>query len=308
MNEKTYYEDFELDDYKDNSKKKDRKSSLKTKIIILFSLLIIFEIIFIICIDSVLRNKNNQLSLINFRKYLLDEGNKKLSKFVNDAFGNINSLDEELIIKENEIKLKEEEIISYKKKSKFLLKNSSPTPESIFTLQKENDNKRFKVRELVLTLYNKEKKFKDAFKTKIIDSQNDLNKIQSIVNTINVNDLKLCYVGENKDFNFTKAYNNCYLDKDIPALIIIQTNIYERYGIYLSTEKDKKSFVFAFKSGKFIEIEYVKVNNIQRQSLIYLINLIKNMKNKDNNKDKDKENNDIKDFDIIDLEIFHILI
>ena len=171
MNENTYYEDFELDDYKDNSKKKDRKSSSKTKLIILFSLLIIFEIIFIICINSVIRNKNNKLSLVNFKKYMLDEGNVKLYKILNNEYEKIYFLDKELITKENEIKLKEEEIINYKQKSNFLLKNSSPTPESIFTLQKENDNKRFKIRELVLTLYNKEKNFKEDFKTKIIDFQ-----------------------------------------------------------------------------------------------------------------------------------------
>jgi hypothetical protein len=270
---------------------------------ILFSLIIIFEIIYIICIQSIVRKKNDELSKLNFKKYLLNDGNEKLYKELNDDLLTTYSLNDELVKKGQEILKKEEGIINYIQKSNYLLTNFSPTPESLLILQKENDNKKLKINELVLTLINNEKDFKEVFKTKIIDSRSELNKIQLIVNKYNVSNFKLCYTGEDKELNFTEAYNKCNFDEDIPILIFIQTEIYERYGIYLSTQKEKKSIVFAFKSGKQIEIEYVKFNKNQRQSLIYLINLIKNMKTKK----KDKEKNDIKDFDIMDLEIFHLL-
>ena len=297
------YEDFELDDYKGDNKQSNRKTRSKAKIMILFSLIIIFEIIYIVCIQSIVRKKNDELSKLNFKKYLLNDGNEKLYKELNDDLLTTYSLNDELVKKGKEILKREEGIINYIQKSNYLLTNFSPTPESLLILQKENDNKKLKINELVLTLINNEKDFKEVFKTKIIDSRSELNKIQLIVKKYNVSNFKLCYTGEDKELNFTEAYNKCNFDEDIPILIFIQTEIYERYGIYLSTQKEKKSIVFAFKSGKQIEIEYVKFNKNQRQSLIYLINLIKNMKTKK----KDKEKNDIKDFDIMDLEIFHLL-
>ena len=298
------YEDFELEDFK-GGQQKVKESRSKAKIIILFSLIIIFEIIYIISISSLLRTKNSQLTLLNFKKYLLDDGNEKLYQELNDDRLTSYSLDEELETKEKEINTKEEQIIKYKKKSNYLLQNFSPTPESILNIQKENDKKKLKINELKLILYDIDKQFKEEFNTKIIDSRSELNKIQSIINRNNLNDFKLCYSGENNEYNFTEAYDKCDLKQDIPFLIVFQTSLYERYGIYLSTKKENKPFIFSLTSRKKLESEYIEINNFQRQSLIYLINLIKKMKTNNNN-NKDKENNDMKDFDITDLEIFHI--
>lgn len=295
------YEDFELEDFK-GGQQKVKKSRSKTKIFILFSLIIIFEIIYIICINSSLRTKNSQLTLLNFKKYLLDDGNGKLYQELNDNLLTSYSLDEELETKEKEINTKEEQIIKYKQKSNYLLQNYSPTPESILNIQKENDKKRLKIDELKLTLYDIDKKFKEEFNTTIIDSRSELNKIQSIVNRNNLNDFKLCYSGINNEYNFTEAYDKCDLKEDIPFLIVFQTSLYERYGIYLSSKKENKPFIFSLSSRKKLESEYIEINNFQRQSLIYLINLIKKM-NTNNNKNKEKNE---KDFDITDLEIFHI--
>lgn len=311
------YENFEVDENKTNNPKKVKKSHSFARINIVLTLIIIFQIIYLIRIFSTVKEKNNQLTRLNFKKYLLDNGNKKLDQELNEIFQEEYSFEEENKKKDKEIKIKEEQIKKYKKMSSNLLHNISP--ETLVKLKEENKDKKIKIDELKLILDNNSKIFREQFNTKIIDSKKEFNIIETLINKKNnkINDFKLCYIGQNEDINYGDAYDKCDFNKDTPFLILFQTNKFERYGIYLSNRIQNNSFVFSFplnnkNFGKILESESFELNNYQRQSLIYLLNLVKNLNNDDNNnKDKDsKDNNNNIDeekyFNITDLEIFHI--
>ena len=310
MSEIKIYEDFEIDEINDDVHmlQTNCKSFCKTKLLIIFSLILLFEIIHLLFVIKKKRNKNDQLSVFKFQEYRLNENIEKLHKQLKEDDETIYSLDKEINKKEKEIKTKEEGIKYYLQKSNYLL-NNNRNSETIFTIQIEINKKQLEIDELLLSLNDIKKSFQERFKSTIIDSDNELNKIQSLLNQINVYDFKRCYGGESKKLNFTEAYNSCNLNEDKSFLIVFETNLYERYGIYLSTQKEEQSIIFSFNFEKEMEKEYIKINNSQRQSLIYLINLIKNMKLKNNNliaKNENEKRNVIEDFDIIGLEIFHI--
>lgn len=294
------YEKFEVD----NPKEKKPESHMPIKIGIFLVLIIIFQIIYIICINSYLREKNDKLLQLNFKKYLLEDGNKKLYEELNEDILTKYSDDEIIKQTELEIKKKEEEINHYIKKSSYLLNNFSPTPETFLHIKDENNKKRLKIDELYLEISNSNREFRDKYNTKIIDSINELNLIQSLIHKYNLNNLKLCYNGENHKINFAEAYDKCDFSKDLSLLIVFQTDKFERYGIYLSSKKENNSLVFSFNFKKK-ENKSIEVNETQRQSFIYLINLVKDMvNNNDENKNKDKNN--MKELRVKDLEVFHI--
>ena len=67
-----------------------------------------------------------------------------------------------------------------------------------------------------------------------------------------------------------------------------------------------KTFVFSFNFGKKEENKIVEINDNQKKSFIYIINLIKDLKFNSENKGKNKDRNYIQDLNVTDLEIFHI--
>lgn len=300
------FENFEISNLKDN-KQRINKIELYVKICILLILIIFFQIIYIICIQSYSNGKKDELIQVNFKKYLLDNGNKKLYQELNEDILTKYS-DEELLNKlENEIKRKNNEISNFKNQSNYLLNNFSPTTETLVKIKEENNKRILEIKDLKTKLINSNKSFRDKYNTKIIDSLQEFNTIEILINNNNIYDFKLCYSAVNNEIDYSEAYNKCDLSRDISFLIVFQTDKFERYGIYLSTIKDNNSLIFSFNFRKK-ERQLIELTNTQRQSIIYLLNLIKEMifnnGSKDKIKDNDKDN--IKYLNITDLEIFHI--
>ena len=300
------FESFEVDNPKDN-KQRINKNESYVKIGILLVLIIIFQIIYIICIESNLNDQKEELIQLNFKKYILDNGNNKLYQELHEDML-IKYSDEETINKlEKEIIRKDVEIANYKNMSNYLLNNFSPTTETLIKIKEENNKRVLEINNLKSELINSNKTFREKYNTKIIDSKQEFNTIKILINNNNIYDLKLCYSGANNEINYSEVYNKCDLSKDISFLIVFQTDKFERYGVYLSSKKDNNSLIFSFNFRKK-EYQQIELNNAQRQSIIYLLNLIKNMIFNNENKDRlnDEDNENIKYLNITDLEIFYI--
>ena len=316
------YENFEIEDNKNaNSGKKGKKSHSCAKIIILLILIIIFEIIYLICVKSRVFEKNDELTRLNFKKYLLDTGNKKLDLELTEAFITKYSLIEDINKTEKEINTKETNIQKYLNMSSYLLNNYSPTLETLIKIKAEIDDKTIILNQLKSLLNNTNKNFREKYNTTILDSQDELNNIKDLINMNKINDFNLCYRGENDNINFGEAYDKCDFKKDLQFIILLQTITFERYGIYISNIKSKNSFIFYFplksndKNRKIkMEKKRIELNELQRQSFIYILNLLQKSVNSkilndagDTNDNKDIINeNIIKDFKISDVEIFHV--
>ena len=107
------YEKFEIEDNNNNnSGKKEIQSHSCAKIIILLVLIIILEIIYLICVKSRVLEKNDELTRLNFKKYLLDTGNKKLDLELTEDFITKYSIIEDINKTEKEIITKEANIIN----------------------------------------------------------------------------------------------------------------------------------------------------------------------------------------------------
>ena len=296
------YEQFEEDNPK-YANQKGKQSYLSIKIGILLVLIIIFQIIYIICIHSIIKEKNNQLLQVNFKKYLLEDGNKKIYNELKENILTKYSIDEELKNNDKDIKKREQEIIEYKQKSNYLLNNFSPTTETIIKLKEENKKKELILNELKSKLINSS----IPLNSEIIDSINEINSIESLTNENNIKNYKLCYRGKYDKIDFSDVYDKCDFDKNISLLIVFQTYIYERFGIFISNKKENNCFIFSFNFNNKKERKIIDINDTQKKSFIFLINLIKDLKFNNEKKDKDKEkDNEIKNLNIIDLEVFHI--
>jgi hypothetical protein len=176
-----------------------------------------------------------------------------------------------------------------------------------------------------VSVCNSNKNFREKYHTTILDSQDELDNIKALINmnNNNIKDFNLCYRGENDNINFGEAYDKCDFKKDLQFIILLQTITFQRYGIYISNIKSKNSFIFYFplksydKNKKIkMEKKRIELNELQRQSFIYILNFLqKNVNSKilnnsgdtNDNKDKDiMDENIIKDFKIVNIEIFHV--
>ena len=138
------YENFEIEDNKNNySGKKGKQSHSCAKIIILLILIIIFEIICLICVKSRVSEKNYELTRLNFKNYLLDTGNKKLDFELKEAFITKYSLIEGINKTVKEIITKETNIEKYLNMSSYLLNNYSPTLETLIKISEKNIIRQF---------------------------------------------------------------------------------------------------------------------------------------------------------------------
>jgi len=321
--ERLLYENFEIEDNKNsNSGKKEKQSHSCAKIIILLVLIIIFEIIYLLCVKLRVLEKNYELTTLNFKKYLLDSGNKKLDLELTEDFITKHSLIEDINKTEKEIITKETKIEKYINMSSYLLNYYSPTLETLIKIKEEIEDKKNILNQLKSLLNNTNKSFREKYNTTILDSQDELNNIKSFINMKNnINDFKLCYRGENDNINFGEAYDSCDFKKDLQFLIILQTITFQRYGIFISNIKSNNSFIFYFhlqKSDKNRKIKMekkrIELNELQRQSFIYILNLLqRDVNNKNRNETNDTDDNKVimdenivKDFKIVDLEIFHV--
>ena len=257
-----------------NNDIKPKENNCFPNFVVFCFLSLIVEIIYYISVHSFLNEKNNQLSTLNFKKYLNQKDVDRLFDKLNECLLTKYSYDEEIKEKENQIKMKDDNIKLYKKMASNLIQNYSATPEMVLKLKKENENKMTKIKELNLILNNSTLRRK--FNTKIIDNTNEFDSIRFIKEKIilnKLNEFKLCYRGENNKINILEASEKCGLNKDIPFLFLIENDKYERYGIYLSTEEENQSFSFQL-NGLNLKISDIKLKNYQWQNLDYIYNII----------------------------------
>ena len=102
------YENLEVEEPKEEeSTESNQQYNFLVKILIILAVIIILEIIYLVFINSSIREKNADISNTNYKKYILDDGNKKLDRRLNKDFKDDYELDEETKRKDNEIKSKE---------------------------------------------------------------------------------------------------------------------------------------------------------------------------------------------------------
>ena len=295
------YENFDIDNYR-SDETKTYKSHLQAQIFVFLFLVIIFEIIFLVCVNSYKNEKNSELLEMNFKKYLLEENNAKLYSKLNEDLLSKYSLEDKHKKKDTDIQLKEGQISEYKQKSSTLLKYYTPTIESLVKAKESNDKRLSKINELKLMIKKANKEFQEKYKynTKILDSMSELSSVESFVK---IDELKLCYRAENNEINYSEAYDKCEFHKNSTVLVVFfQNNLYERYGTFISSTKENYSFIFSFNNGKIKNLKYIDLNYTQRQSLIYIVSCIK----KDIFEQEHKYTSNINDFIVTDLEIFQV--
>lgn len=275
------------------------------KINIFLFLSFAIEIVYLICVLYVLNNKIYLFIELNYRKYELNSNNQKLNHKLYQAIDRNYSYDKEIGEKENNIKKLEEHINNYNQISKELLNSDFTNNELYIKLRENNNEKNIKIEELKLIREKSRADIKQIIDSNIIDKKIELTNIINLIGNINPNEIKnkfrLCYRGEKHNFNFTKAYEKCELVKNKSFLLLFQTNIFKRYGAYISNNNEQNSINFAILPNGFIngtKIEYLDLN--RKKSLIYIINLIKK-----NKYDNNKNNLDFRSF-INDFELFII--
>ena len=301
------YENFEVDDdNKDEAISKLRQYHLLAKIVIILSVIIVFQIINLLVIYSSIKETNSDISNINLKKYMLADGNKKLDRALNEDFKKDYAYDEETKRKDNEIKSKEKLIKDYKHKIKKLqkrLNNSQPIEEIL----EFNNDKQKKIDELKSGLTNNIKAFREQLNTKIIDSNNELNKIKSLIkNDVEMGDTNdinfhLCYsydVTHGNELNYDETNYAINFNENKYYLLLFQTNIFTRYGIFLKNLNNDNYLIFDLNND---ESNYLKFK-FDRQNLKLLLNNIKEYDFKNKNKEIDY----IKYANITDLEIYKV--
>ena len=300
------YESFEVDEPINNV----RDSHLFAKIVIVLILIIIFEIIYLLFIRSSINEKDEQLSEINVKLYLLDDGNNKLDSVLKEMYERDYAYDDQLKKKDKELKSKDSQIKTYKKEALKSLEDI-PTSDEFEKKKEQNNDKKNKINELKLQLNDKTQKFREKFNTKILDTLDELNIVKDLIkNNIDKNQeisFDICYSSEDNDFNFSEVNIKCKLnDQDKAFLIILQTNLFDRYGIYFDNNEKGSSFVFDLnnkeKKENLFESQWVKFTDEQKQNLILLFNLIKELKFES----KKKEIDYIHYSNMTEIEIFNV--
>ena len=266
------YENFEVDDdNKDEAISKLRQYHLLAKIVIILSVIIVFQIINLLVIYSSIKETNSDISNINLKKYMIADGNKKLDRALNEDFKMDYAYDEETKKKDNEIKSKEKLIKDYKHKIKKLqkrLNNSQPIEEIL----EFNNDKQKKIDELKSGLTNNIKAFREQLNTKIIDSNNELNKIKSLIkNDVEMGDTNdinfhLCYsydVTHGNELNYDETNYAINFNENKYYLLLFQTNMFTRYGIFLKNLNNDNYLIFDLNND---ESNYLKFK-FDRQNL-----------------------------------------
>ena len=272
------------------------------KIVIFLILVFIIELLYLIGVLNVLSNKTKQFNELNYRKYELNTKNEKLNQEYCQAVEKNYSFDDEIEEKNDKIKVLDKYIYNYTQLSKEFLK-SPLSDNKIYIKIKEKNEKKSKIIDNLKLMKDKEKKdITEKIDSKIIDKESELNNILNLIMKVNEqnNPFKLCYRADNNNLNFEDAYQKCKLrENNNSFMILYQTNLYERYGAFISKNKERNTFVFAiYPNGVLYRINIEELDSNRRQSLIYIINLIKQIKYNNN------ENSLYSKLVINDLEIF----
>ena len=272
------------------------------KIVIFLILVFIIELLYLIGVLNVLSIKTKQFNELNYRKYELNTKNEKLNQEYCQAVEKNYSFDDEIEEKNDKIKVLDKYIYNYTQLSKEFMK-SPLSDNKIYIKIKEKNEKKSKIIDNLKLMKDKEKKdITEKIDSKIIDKESELNNILNLIMKVNEqnNPFKLCYRADNNNLNFEDAYQKCKLrENNNSFMILYQTNLYERYGAFISKNKERSTFVFAiYPNGVLYRINIEELDSNRRQSLIYIINLIKQIKYNNN------ENSLYSKLVINDLEIF----
>ena len=272
------------------------------KIVIFLILVFIIELLYLIGVLNVLSNKTKQFNELNYRKYELNTKNEKLNQEYCQAVEKNYSFDDEIEEKNDKIKVLDKYIYNYTQLSKEFLK-SPLSDNKMYIKIKEKNEKKSKIIDNLKLMKDKEKKdITEKIDSRIIDKESELNNILNLIMKVNEqnNPFKLCYRADNNNLNFEDAYQKCKLrENNNSFMILYQTNLYERYGAFISKNKERSTFVFAiYPNGVLYRINIEELDSNRRQSLIYIINLIKQIKYNNN------ENSLYSKLVINDLEIF----
>jgi hypothetical protein len=307
------YENFEIDNPKDESVDNMRQYHFIAKIVIILAVIIVFQIIYLLVIYSSIKEINSNISNINLKKYILDDGNKKLDRTLHECFKKDFEYDEETKKKDNEIKTKENLIKDYKQKGKKLIKNlnNSQPIEEILSI---NEGKKNIINGLKKTLDKNISNFRKHFKSKIVDSWGELDSIKNLTKIVNkffeISEpyLKLVYSYEynsyNNELNYEEANFAIDFNENITLYVMIfSTNILGRYGIVLTQNNDDNYLIFDLnnKKNNLLENNWIKFK-FDRQNLKLLLNNIKDY----NFEKKNKEIDYIKCANITELEIYKV--
>ena len=272
------------------------------KIVIFLILVFIIELLYLIGVLNVLSDKTKQFNELNYRKYELNTKNEKLNQEYCQAVEKNYSFDDEIEEKNDKIKVLDKYIYNYTQLSKEFLK-SPLSDNKMYIKIKEKNEKKSKIIDNLKLMKDKEKKdITEKIDSRIIDKESELNNILNLIMKVNEqnNPFKLCYRADNNNLNFEDAYQKCKLrENNNSFMILYQTNLYERYGAFISKNKERSTFVFAiYPNGVLYRINIEELDSNRRQSLIYIINLIKQIKYNNN------ENSLYSKLVINDLEIF----
>lgn len=289
--EKLKYESFEVE--QPVHKIPETHSFAKTIIVLI--LIIVFQYLYLFFILTKLKEKNRKLVDINFKKFLLDEGNKKLDSEIKNAYSKDSEYDERIKKINKEMDDRDSLIKDIKKSASKLLKKLPP-PENLEELKEKNNDKKKKINELKLVLNDSAKKFREKFNTQIIDSNDELIDIKNLIknnieknNEINLDKCDGIY-GNNLIFN--ESYYKCDLTSNNKTfLILIQTNFFNRYGVYFNNNEKKDTFAFDLNNknekDNLYENQRVKIGEEQKQNLTLLFDYIKYIKFDSKNKNID---------------------
>lgn len=294
---------FEL--YGNEGFSKSKRFRCFEKINIFLFLALVAEIIYLICILYFLGNQKGIFLELNYRKYQLNNDNEELNHELNENIEKNHLYNSEIKDKKEKMKIFDDYIRNYTQLTKELINGNLTNNEIYIKLKEKNNEKIKKINELRLIKENSKINFKQIIDSIIIDKEVELNNIINLIDNLNPNEIKnrikLCYRGENFNLNLTEAFEKCDLKNNIPYLILFQTDIFKRYGAFISANSDKNSLNFAILPNGFISKTKIQELDLNRKkSLIYIINLIKEYKfdNSENSLESRSK--------IFDLEIFHI--
>jgi hypothetical protein len=293
------YENFEVDDdNKDEAISKLRQYHLLAKIVIILSVIIVFQIINLLVIYSSIKETNSDISNINLKKYMLADGNKKLDRSLKDAYEKDYAYDEETAKKDNEIKSKEKLTKEYIKKARKLQKKLNNT-QPLEDLLEINNKKRQEIEELKNGLNEGNKQFRNDFNTKIFDSFEEIdsmkliikNNVQNLADKDEIN-LNKCFnydIANGKEIDYNEISYAVNFNENKVYLLIFQTNNFGRYGSVITDNENHDNYLIFDLNNKnkdSFETEWMKFK-MDRQSIQLFLNTIKEFKFEMKNKEFD---------------------
>ena len=306
------YESFEINDLNTQPTENEGNNHLFLKISIILAIIIVFQIICLLFIESKIKEKNSEISNINLKKYMLDDGNKKLDRTLNEAYKTDYANDEETAKIDNEIKSKEKLTKDYIKKAEKLQKklNNSQPLEEILNI---NDEKRQKMEQVKNGLDIGTKKFRDEFNSKIFDSFEEVDSMKLFLkknmknHTNNDVNLQKCFdydILSGKEISYDEISYAINFNENKLYLLVFQTNNFGRYGSIVTDDENHDNYlVFDLnnKNKNGFENEWMKFK-LDRQSIQLFITTIREFKFENKNKEFDY----LKYTNITEIELYRV--